>query len=104
MNKTIKIGYKTCAIDLVQSVDDEGSYGHWCSNTSTIKIKEDQSPIEIGNTLIHEILHALFYIQGLNFPDKTEERIVLTLANGLTTVIKDNPGLLTTLSGLIEER
>lgn len=43
-------------------------------------------------TLIHEVLHAIFWQTGLDaeFDDNQEEKIVSTLAHGLYQVFKDN--------------
>lgn len=45
-----------------------------------------------SETLIHEVLHAIFWQTGLDteFDDEQEEKIVSALAHGLYQVLRDN--------------
>lgn len=57
-----------------------------------IEIVNEQSSQQQADTLIHEILHAIWATRGL--PDKVcEEECVTRLASGLATVIRDNAAL-----------
>jgi len=50
------------------------------------------SPVKAVDTLIHEIMHALFSVW--NIPDRPdEETAVGSLSTGLTAVLFDNPEL-----------
>lgn len=51
-----------------------------------------QKKSEIVNTILHEMLHGVVYMFDINFRSlRDEERVVRKLANGLHTVLKDNP-------------
>lgn len=45
---------------------------------------------ELVSTILHEILHGIVDAYDLKMNINLEEKIVNTMANGLTTVIKDN--------------
>ncbi len=47
---------------------------------------------QCAETLVHELLHAIWSVQTINHKDG-EERIVSKLSMGLTQVIRDNPHL-----------
>lgn len=56
----------------------------------------------VADATLHEILHAIWAERRL--PNRTrEERAVTALAQGLTTVFRDNPGLLTYIDKLVKE-
>ncbi len=66
----------------------------------TIRIRADIDPIKMANTMLHEVLHACFYIADLQDEDK-EERTVTTLANQLSQVWRDNPALIDWLNATL---
>ncbi len=54
-----------------------------------------QKKSEIVNTILHEMLHGVVYMFDINFRNlREEERVVRKMANGLHTVLKDNPQFL----------
>jgi hypothetical protein len=54
-----------------------------------------QKRSEIVNTILHEILHGVVYMFDINFRSaRDEERVVRKMANGLHTILKDNPHFL----------
>jgi hypothetical protein len=59
-----------------------------------ICIEEEQVPVEELDTVIHEILHAIWYQMSIGEGPMEEEPIVRRTANGLLQVILDNPDLL----------
>jgi hypothetical protein len=99
----IKIGYTNYAIVEETSEDLEGQFVH---QDKQIKIASLQDPVNKLNTVLHEILHGIWLHWGLSNSVKgknSEETVVNAVANGLTTVIVDNPLLLLTLNGLANE-
>jgi hypothetical protein len=59
-----------------------------CDNkTQTISIATDQTPIEATDTFLHEVIHAIDWIIGLEL----SEHQVRHLAATLVGVIQDNP-------------
>lgn len=63
-------------------------------NRNLIEVDESQSKEAMVDTVLHEILHAVVAEYGIKFKNlREEERVVHTMANGLTDVYKDNPAL-----------
>lgn len=59
-----------------------------------IKIRTDLPPEIVAEVMVHELLHSIFTVFGVPAgDDETEEKIVLALGRGLTTVFADNPRL-----------
>jgi len=102
----IKIGYRTYSIeknDRVWNKQTE-SYGQFLSKEGIICMSSEEDSISQANTLIHEMLHGTVYQWGLDSAlDDKEERVVNTLANGLTTVFRDNPWLMNFIKNKVEE-
>ena len=66
-----------------------------CNNHQfIIVIKDGQHPIEEADTLLHEILHAIWYCMSVSMGGADEEQIVRRLASGMLSVMMDNPELL----------
>lgn len=88
--QSVKVG----AVDYVVSVEEttDGEYGECVSHLQLIRLAKNQTAQGVGDTLLHEILHAIWYESGLfdvKRPD--EERIVRTLSTWLKMVFRDNP-------------
>jgi hypothetical protein len=58
---------------------------------SLIELRTGQSPLDVRDTLLHEVMHAIRYSQGREYGGKVEEDYVRTLATGLLGVLQDNP-------------
>ena len=89
-------GIKVAGIDVVVvdwdhgEADTFGAYGIFCKNENMIKIDTSKDHRRVTEVFIHEMLHAIwagYYLQDSD----DEERIVSTLASGLTQVFRDNP-------------
>lgn len=61
-----------------------------------IAIREGLSEDQTSDTLLHEVLHAVFLATGLNGEDR-EEELIERLTPMLLQVIRDNPDLIQTL-------
>lgn len=96
MAKEIKIGYRNYKIKNLDSIISKCNEinGQFLATDGVIALSSDEDSISHANTLIHEIFHAIVYQWGIELDDKEEEKICNTLANGLTTVLVDNPWLL----------
>lgn len=94
--RSIKIGYITCRIKPKTKKWGERNkaLGQLKVNTtraSKIEYDKTQDTEEMQNTILHELLHSICYVFGLkHLSDKQEERIVDAMANGLSTVLRDN--------------
>lgn len=68
-------------------------YGRFSSVSFTIEIDFDRHPIKVVDTLLHEIMHGIYWAWGIHDGDG-EERTVSNMSTGLTQVMRDNPHLL----------
>lgn len=94
--KTLKIGGFVWTITSSQQTADAASaYGHTFCGKQVINI-EPNTPDQLKEqTLLHEIMHAVWWQTGLwemyrNKDKYMEEHIVATLSQGLYQVLKDN--------------
>lgn len=65
---------------------------------NSITVLDGQPGIEEADTIVHEVLHAVWWLMDIGLSNQ-EEHVVRKLATGLTLVLKDNPQLLAYLSG-----
>ena len=96
MKKNLKVGYRNYNIKVLDSVMAKVNelHGQFLTSEGVIALSSAEDSVSHGNTFIHEILHAIIYQWGIELDEKEEEKICNILANGLTTVIVDNPWLL----------
>ena len=97
MAKEIKIGYRNYKIKNLDSIVSKCNEinGQFLASDGVIALSSEEDSISHTNTLIHEILHGIVYQWGIDIDEKEEEKICNTIENGLTTVLVDNPWLLT---------
>lgn len=63
-----------------------------CDNIhQIITIDAQQSLVEEADTVLHEVMHAIFYTMKIGLDIDTEEKVVSALATGLIGVLQDNP-------------
>ena len=88
MPNEIKVGWKTYEIQYSQAKLNSGGelYGQIDYDNCVIVLRESSTPDQLRATLIHEMLHAISEMYGLEL----EEKLVTDLANALYTVYKDN--------------
>lgn len=94
--RTIRVGYIDFKVrEMPAQVKLEGDcYDH----TALIRVKTRRRPGRHAvNTLLHEVVHAIFYTQGLHevkgLDSDLEEMLVNSFTNGLSQVLRDNPEL-----------
>ena len=93
----IKIGYADYDVVDTKKKNLDGEFAH---RDKELRISPKLKKEEKINTLIHEVLHGIWYQWGLNESvsgKNSEEIAVNALANGLTQVIRDNPMFLDTI-------
>ena len=93
--KTIKVGGFIWTIQEDEKIATEGSvYGSTHHGKQQIFIDPDISQQKKEQTLLHEIMHTVFWQSGLNFRYREnkdfEEDVVTSLSMGLYQVLKDN--------------
>lgn len=102
----LRVGYKD--IDIQPMPADHaratGHLGEYRSREGTILVHTHQTPVEMADTVIHELLHAIIDERDLtDVLGDREEAVVRAVAHGLTALFRDNPDFtkawLTTLKG-----
>lgn len=79
-------------IQMVPDYFDSPSIGTNHRQKGEIYVGEGQSPVELLDTVLHEIIHSITWLMGLgNHQD--EELFVRLIATGLVGVLQDNPAL-----------
>ena len=102
MEKRVKIGYQDIAIERETSTFQKQSdcYGEYDHRKNSITIQNGLSPLDEANTLLHEILHGIAYINSLTQTgqpldsENKEEVVINTMTNALAQVFRDNKWLL----------
>jgi len=110
--KKVKIGWKDVKIDYVDPSffkNNVDCYGQYISRTGTIEIQKEIEGVDLANTVLHEIMHAIVYNSSLNSEGgslsdgKDEEQVVNSMCNQLMMVFRDNPWLLDFLKEQIKQ-
>jgi hypothetical protein len=100
---TIKVLHSDYKLDLTNQakeiLDAKERWGEVSFVDEVIRVSVGKGP-NTADTVIHEVLHILVKMFDLKVDD--EEHVVLTLATGLVTVMKDNPDLFPALQMIIE--
>ena len=105
MEKKIKIGYQDITIERETSTFQKQTdcYGEYDHRKNTITIQNGLEPLDEANTMVHEVLHAVAYINSLTVSgqpldtENKEEVVINQMTNGLVQVFRDNKWLLTYL-------
>jgi hypothetical protein len=87
---TVKVGATEYSL-IVGHIKDSDEYGNCDTHTQVITISNNQTMQSAGDTLLHEILHAIWNESGLAFVKRDEETVVRITASWLNMVFKDNP-------------
>lgn len=92
--KTLKIGGHTYQVVVTSNLAErDGNAGATNAMLNLIRLDDTYPVSRQEETLLHEVLHAVFHQMGMNeFPElqQRQEYIVNTMANGLYQVLKDN--------------
>ena len=102
MEKKIKIGYQDIVIERETATFQKQSdcYGEYDHRKNTITIQNGLQPLDEANTLLHEILHGIAYINSLTQngqpldTENKEEVVINTMTNALAQVFRDNKWIL----------
>ena len=95
MNR-LRIGYQDIKI-IKERSSMADSLGKYNTETAEIHIKINHSNREVLNTLLHEMMHAVWHTYGIRAvitDDDKHEYICNTTANALTQIFLDNKELL----------
>ena len=85
--KQVDVSYQKVKVLIGKCVE----LGYYESDIHRIKLQKGQKWHEEANTLLHELLHAVWFCYNLGLDDDQEEKVVGTLANGLMELFARNP-------------
>jgi len=101
--KSILIGpYPIAVRGVVDMSEDMECIGDYNSHYQRIRLDTGLKGIRMAETLLHEILHGIYYAYGLVDSDE-EEKIVSLMSTGLFKVLMDNPELLQLINETIND-
>ncbi len=87
----IKVGQVDYTVHLFPETHD-ATYGVCLPDHQRIYLSVNQTWQQAGNTLLHEVMHAVWHQSGLNCIDNpTEENVVNIMSTWLHLVLNDNP-------------
>lgn len=98
----VLVGYRYITI-ILKDLGIDGDDGQYSPEESNIFINSKKDPQEFPNTLLHELMHAVWDNYNLSELDK-EEKIVTMFANGLTQIFLTNPEVLSYLQGALNNQ
>lgn len=89
----VRVGYRDFAVRPMKPLEATAKdiFGECDLTMAEISIRDDLHPVKAANTLLHEVLHAAFYIGNIDHHGPEQEKIVTVLANMLSQVWRDNP-------------
>jgi hypothetical protein len=90
--KSIKIGSTDYSIEYVPL--NEELFGDFSYINSRIRIEQNLTGPPLVDTVLHEVLHAIWRLGQLKDKKEDEERVVSVMATYLTQVLRDNPALM----------
>ena len=88
------LGREFALVPVDGMVEAQQAVGNCNSFQHLIQYEPNQSPIELRDTVLHELIHATDYLMKAGMT----ERQVTVIATGLTLVFKDNPALVAFLT------
>tara|TARA_Y100001970_G_scaffold294371_1_gene451988 strand:+ start:4208 stop:4600 length:393 start_codon:yes stop_codon:yes gene_type:complete len=103
----VKVGWKNIALEPTKASfkkDNSDYWGQFTARENKIEVQEEAEGIDLANTLLHEVLHAIVYHSSLNQDggalkdggncEDREEQAVNSISNWLMGVFRDNPWFL----------
>lgn len=96
--KKITVGHFIHDVSVVKKIKDGGGYGEYDTVSGKIRIREGQSKADMVDTLLHEVLHAIFHRYKIRIDGDAEERIVYELTKAIIKTFRDNPKLVKYIS------
>lgn len=94
----LNVGPSIVEVRLVENLTDENGMllcGYFDAPARTIQLNITRlSGMELADTLLHETIHALFYVNGWGSLKRLkEEQVASLLGTGLAVLFRDNPEL-----------
>lgn len=91
--KTVRIGPHRWRVRRRALDDEQQKYGRTDEQQLAITIAPWVRGSQLADTLLHELLHAIWAHTALDFDDDDQERIVRSLSPWLLGALRDNPEL-----------
>ena len=97
MPKSVTLGHRDFGIKKVDALIDDNDNslaGQYNGKEEMIYINNNLPSAQVdADTLLHELLHGVWYIQNLD-DKKEEEELVTCIAFGLSSIFKHSPDIL----------
>ncbi len=92
MPTQVRVGYATVDVELIEDnhADMAGIAGATMPFRQKIFIRENMTAQQVANTFIHEVIHVIHFVYGVD-SDCDEETFTNLGANGLCAFAQDNP-------------
>lgn len=89
--KSVRVGYATYKIEEwpVELANAAARHSECDKLNHIIRVRTDMKACETANSLLHEILHAIWNVGAIDSGD--EEKCVTIFANQLIQIMQDNP-------------
>lgn len=98
MMKSVRVGPFDVRIEHLTGMDHDNRLGDYSTTDLLIRLREKYcSEQQRAETLLHEIIHAVWDVYGIKAKEG-EERAVGLLSIALSAVIRDNPELIAWLT------
>ena len=102
--KILRIGPYDIRVSVLTAevADVEEIFGAYRHAAREIRLDVRRGSVDVAETLLHEINHAIWQTYALQERD-SEERIVQALSTGQTQLLRDNPELVKWLAVALKE-
>lgn len=92
--KSIRVGAHDIHVSEMSQQESQGArhFGLFAPTASKIKVATHTAPIHVLDTMLHEVIHAIWWDRIFS-NDATEENAVSAISAGMTQVLRDNPKL-----------
>jgi hypothetical protein len=104
----LRIGYRDYVVSKIPLLETatDNRIGQCNHASGQIRVATEDSSgqhpgDEVADTLIHEVLHALWRGYGLSGDREEEEHCVTMLAHGIIALMRNNPAFFPTLESMI---
>ena len=92
--KSIRVGPFDISINQLEGEDRDRCLGMFSETRQSILMRESYpNSQQEAETLLHELLHAVYATYGVRAKDP-EERTISQMSIGMASVIRDNPDLI----------
>lgn len=84
--------------DTRRQLDGNGKLGETHADLLIINVNTDRPGTAVAETVLHEVLHAVWHVAGIAAEYDTEELVVNAMAPTLLQVLRSNPEMVAALT------